>query len=350
MEGIHEILYALNSGTEGDVLATIIQVEGSAYRKEGTSMLVRKDGTQIGMLSAGCLEEDLAYRVEETRSQQISQSVVYDMRDEDDLSWGQGAGCNGVIRVLLEPVDDCHHEHLRKLKFQLDSGKRVTVIKKLTQDYKVSDYLFITDDQQFFGKWHGAVPSKIKNPLSKVYQTIPKSGVQFCPELSANLYIHLFEPKPRLIVFGAGMDAVPLVRLASQTGFSVLVSDWRAALCKQEIFPDATQLVVGFPNEVLPKLQLSNRDSVIILTHHFQRDKELLRLFEGEKLRHLGILGSKSRTARLLEGKPIPPEISSPVGIAIGAEGPEEIAVSIVAELIQKQRMKKLEKVKAFEG
>ncbi|MGG3468589.1 XdhC family protein [Neobacillus pocheonensis] len=350
MEGIHEILNSLNTAAEGDVLATIIRVEGSAYRKAGTSMLVRKNGLQVGMISAGCLEEDLAYRVEETRNQQISQTIVYDMRDEDDLSWGQGAGCNGVISILLEPVDACLYSHLRKLKFLLESGKRVTVVKKLTLDYSVVEYLFVTDHQHFFGKWQGILPSNLKNLLSEVHQNPPKSGISFFPEVTADLYIHSFEPKPRLIVFGAGRDAVPLVKLASQTGFSVLVSDWRPGLCKQELFPDATQILVGVPNEVIPKLQLSSSDSVIVTTHHFQRDKEILKLLQNKKLRFLGVIGSKLRTERLLEGNGIPPEISSPVGISIGAEGPEEIAVSIVAELIQKQRIKKLEKVKSIEG
>jgi xanthine dehydrogenase accessory factor len=347
MEGIHEILDAVYSTSEGDVLATIIRVEGSAYRKEGTSMLVRKDGTQIGMLSAGCLEEDLALRVEETRIQRITQTVIYDTSDENDLLWGQGAGCTGVISVLLEPVDACLRAHLCKLKFHLECGRRVTVIKKFTKEQTVSDYLFITEDD-FFGKWHGGIPVEVKSLLSGIHQTYSKSGMKFIRQLASSIYIHSFEPKPRLIVFGAGRDAVPLVKLAAQAGFSILVSDWRPAFCKEEFFPDADQLMVGFPSEVIPRLQLSRYDSVLILTHHFQKDKEILNQLKGEKLKYLGVLGSRSRTQRLLDGNPIPPEISSPVGLAIGAEGPEEIAVSIVAELILWQRSTRVEKVINF--
>ncbi|MEH7418392.1 XdhC family protein [Neobacillus drentensis] len=350
MDGIHEILDAIAGSANDGVLATIIQVEGSAYRKEGTSMLFRGDGTQIGLLSAGCLETDLSFQVQEVIDQRNTKTVVYDLRDEDDLSWGQGAGCNSVVSVLLEPIDACLREQLCKLKFHLDSGNRVTVIKKLAKDSSVSDYLFITDNQQLFGKWHGRVPLQIKRLVNDIHQKIPKSGITFSPELSAEIYIHCYEPKPRLIVFGAGRDAVPLVKNASQAGFSVFVSDWRPGLCKEEFFPDADQLIVGFPSEVMQRLTLSSLDSVIILTHHFQSDRELLHLLKDRKLRYLGVLGSKARTQRLLDGREIQTEIKSPVGLSIGAEGPEEIAVSIVAELIQTKRAGRKEQMFQLKG
>ncbi|WP_409304146.1 XdhC family protein [Peribacillus sp. SCS-155] len=158
------------------------------------------------------------------------------------------------------------------------------------------------------------------------------------------MYIQSYEPKPRLIIFGAGLDAMPIVKIASHTGFSVTVSDWRPALCNDHNFPEADQLIVGFPHETIPMLDLTSRDSVLLLTHHFQRDKELLAYLMRKELAYLGVLGPRTRTQRLLEGKAIPSLIHSPVGLAIGAEGPAEIAVSIVAELIKNQRRKHLEK------
>lgn len=345
MEGIHEILNAIYSSSGEDILATIIRVEGSAYRKEGTSMLIKGDGTHIGLLSSGCLETDLLYRIQERRDKRTIETIVYDMREEDDLSWGQGAGCNGIISVLLEPVDACLRYHLCKLKFHLECGNRVTMIKKLAGDGSVSDYLFMADNQDLFGKWHGKVPVLIKRVISEAHQTYPTSGIRFFPELSADFYLHLFEPKPRLIVFGAGLDAVPLVKLAAQAGFSVIVSDWRSQLCNEFYFPDADQRIVGFPSEALSMLDLSYQDSVLILTHNFQRDKELVNDLIGRELKYLGILGPRARSQRLIDGKEIPSMISSPAGLAIGAEGPEEIAISIVAELIQRQRSKKMVKV-----
>lgn len=352
MEGIHEILNALcsDSSLGGEVLATIIHVEGSAYRKEGTSMLFRRDGTQVGLLSAGCLETDLACRVQEARNGGTAQTVIYDMQAEDDWSWGQGAGCNGVIHVHIEPVDAFLRDQLYKLKFHLDNGNRVTMIKKMTNDHQVSDYLFLADGQHLFGKWHGGVPREIKTLINDVHQSYPKSGIKYFAELPANLYIHCFEPKPRLIIFGAGADAVPLVKVASLAGFSVVVSDWRSNLCTETNFPAADRLLVGYPSETIPLLHVTSSDSVLIITHQFQRDKELVDQLKGQKLSYLGVLGPSLRTQRLLDGKSIPAEISSPVGLSIGAEGPEEIAISIVAELIYKQRNRRHQKVVSFEG
>ncbi|MBV7508356.1 XdhC/CoxI family protein [Bacillus sp. sid0103] len=352
MEGIHEILNALYSDShhEGDVLATIIHVEGSAYQKEGTTMLFRSDGTQIGMLSAGCLETDLSYRVQEARNGGTVQTVIYDLREEGDLSWGQGAGCNGAIHVLLEPVDAFLHDHLGKLKCHLDNGKRVTMIKKMTNEFSVSDYLFVSDDKHHFGKWHGSVSREIKCLLNDIHQSFPKSGIKYVTELSSTVYVHSYEPKPRLVVFGAGADAVPLVKIASLAGFSVTVLDWSSAFCNEDHFPDADRLLVGYPSETIPLLQLTRADSVLILTHQFQKNQEILKYIKGEDLRYLGVLSPRRRTQRLLEGETVISDINSPAGLSIGAEGPEEIAISIVAELIQQQRNKKQQKVMTREG
>jgi xanthine dehydrogenase accessory factor len=350
MEEIHDILNALSFSSKKDVLATIIRVEGSAYRREGTSMLFRSDGTTVGMLSPGCLETDLIYRIPEIVEQGNSQTIVYNLQDEHDAYWGQGIGCNGIIHVLLELIDEEHHNQLVTLKRQLEHGNRVTMIKKLDPNGRVTDNLFISDNQQLFGKWHGGDSSLIKKQIQQIHQTHPTSGVVYSPELFTNLYIHSFEPKPRLIVFGAGSDAIPLVKVASMVGFSVTVADWREALCTEENFPDAHELLVGFPKEVVNKLTFTKRDSVLILTHQFKRDQEILQMVMNCEFKYLGIIGTRDRTQRLFDGEEIPPYISSPAGLSIGAVGPEEIAVSIVAELIQRQRTRRTGVVVQLDG
>lgn len=334
MENIHQILEGLQSTSQRSILATIIQVDGSAYRKVGTSMLFQKDGTQIGTISAGCLEEDILMRMNEVWNNNQSQTVLFDMKNTDDLSWGQGSGCNGIIHVLLEPVDDLLHNHLHTLKSYLNEGKSVTIVKKFLSDFSVSDYIFITEDQHIFGEWR----DEIQNPIQNSQYPQFRSGTTFIKELSAYVYTHHFRPKPRLILWGAGNDAIPLAKIASEIGFSVIVSDWRPALCNKNKFPTVDQLIVGFPTEVMPKMKITACDFVVILTHNFQRDKEILQLLISTECNYLGILGSKLRTTRLLNGEEIPAKIITPVGLPIGAEGAEEISISILAELIQIQR------------
>lgn len=344
MKDIHHILDVIQHTNKRSILATVIHVEGSAYRKEGTSALFQEDGIQIGMLSGGCLEHDLALRIRElfadpkAFSEGVTRTIIYDMRAEDDLSWGQGAGCNGVIHILLEAVNDQLREHLCTLKHLLDHRVPVTLIKKLPTDDAITDYLFISKERTF-GHWRGEIP-----PLLQRFKTneaplfAANRGIKQLPDFSASFFIHHFFPKPRLIIFGAGPDVKPLAVFATQTGFSVTIVDWRPALCNRTQFPDADEILLGFPEEIIDKLMLTSGDSVIIMTHHFQRDKELLYLLMKHKLRYLGILGPRERTSRLLEGADIPPWIRSPVGLPIGAEGPEEIAISILAEMIHAYR------------
>ncbi|WP_088014012.1 XdhC family protein [Gottfriedia acidiceleris] len=341
MESIHEILNEISSSKEGDVLATIIHVEGSAYRKEGTSMLFKGNGKEVGLLSAGCLEADLSYRVQETRVRKTPQTVTYDMSAEDDLTWGNGAGCNGIITVLLEPIDESMFNLLTRLKTFLLNGTSVSMMKILSNDNNDVDTLFLVDEKTFFGNCNERKLDYLKDVLNELQCTNQKSGLRTIEPVGTNMYLHTFYPKPRLFVFGAGKDAIPLVKLASLAGFFVTLTDWRSDLCSKEFFPDADQLIVGFPSEIIPRLQLTTSDSAIIITHQFQKDKEILNHILNINLKYLGVLGGKKRIQRLLDGKKIDSEINSPAGLQIGAEGPEEIAISIVGELIQRQRIKK---------
>ncbi|RSL32394.1 XdhC family protein [Salibacterium salarium] len=335
MEEIHSILQTLAASQQKAILAIIIQVEGSAYRKEGTSMLIQEDGTQVGLLSGGCLENDIIARWQDIW-ETGARTVEYDMRGFDDLSWGEGSGCNGIIHVLLEPVVDGLRSYLMTVKEYLDQGQSVFMVKKLKADAGRIETLFGIDGS-FFGDWYGDVLFPLKQMADDTSQ---KSGTFSMEELEERVYIHYFHPKPRLFVIGANADARPLVRLAANAGFSVIVSDWRPALCKKEYFPDAARIVIGFPEEVFPTLTFTSEDCVVILTHHFQRDQEILPYLLKEDLRYLGVLGSRTRTARVLGSNEIPEKITSPIGLSINAEGPEEIAVSIVSELIMLSKVK----------
>ncbi|WP_088068881.1 XdhC family protein [Gottfriedia luciferensis] len=341
MESIHEILESITSYSEGNVLATIIHVEGSAYRKEGTSMLFKSNGEQIGMLSAGCLEIDLSYRIKEISEKGTPQTIVYDMSSEDDYSWGQGAGCNGIITVILEPVNLSLFEYLNELKRHLLNGNNVSMMKIISDENAVIENIFVVNGRTIFGNYDEKKLEPVKNIMIQKERYFLKSGVTFIEQLGGTVYFHTYKPKPRLIVFGAGKDSISLVKFASIAGFHVIVTDWRDELCSEELFQEADQLIVGFPNEVIPKLQLTESDSVMIITHQFQKDREILNFLENKNLTFLGVLGGKLRTKRLLNGLNFQQEINSPAGLKIGAEGPEEIAISIVAELIQIQRCRK---------
>ncbi|MBY0095755.1 XdhC family protein [Mesobacillus maritimus] len=339
MDNIHQILNAAPS--EGDVLATIIDVDGSAYRKEGTTMLIKHD-TTVGILSGGCLEEDVRLRAEELKPGE-SVSITYNLKSEDDLDWGQGAGCNGSITVLLEKIDFTYYLNLKKLQKQLIQGQSIRLIKKLTSVYQVTDYAFIGDKHMFWGKGE----KDFFNSLIGMDTHHPYNGLRYIEELSTHYYFQWFHPKPRLIIVGAGPDAIPLSQFASRTGFGVTVIDWRPALCNKEKFPDADEVVTGFPSEIFLDYQFQAHDFAVLMTHHFERDREFLHYLLEKNLRYIGMVGTKERARRLLGTNQLPPNLYTPVGLKIGAEGPEEIAISILAELIQLNRISVKTKVEA---
>lgn len=316
MVSLYDIIEIVTTISESCTIATLIRVEGSSYLKEGTMMVMREDGTRLGMLSAGCVEEDLYHH---------SQKVIFDKwsihkfytGEEDDLSWG--IGCNGVLHILLEKVNPSYRESLQKVKAYMDQGLRVWMVKHLI----MSKTLFISENGDMFGSWGEDIPSLLEL----------KSGVY------QDIYMQCLLPRPRLFIFGAGEDAKPLVRLAKETGFVTTLCDWREGLCTPLRFPEADSCAVGFPKEVMSRLAITERDFVVIMTHHFKRDQEILTFLLQQKCRYLGILGSRQRTARLFRKIEQPAWVSAPVGLPIGAQGPAEIAVSIIAEMIQIVRM-----------
>lgn len=299
MTSHHDMLEVLVGVKEPAVLATVVKVEGSAYRGVGTMMVCTKSGQVFGVISAGCLEEDLGLRAQALLAgESYSEIVVYDMRAEDDLGWGRGAGCNGKVHVLLEVVVDSLHADVVKLREKLSAGQAVELVKDLATVPGVvaSDY----------------VPTK---------------------RVEEGYFHYIFQPKPRLFIFGAGIDVRPVAELADKVGFSVTVWDWRKGNVATGIFPRA-KILQG--NNPVIDAALTEQDYVIVMTHDFEEDEGILHtLLQDKRPHYLGVLGPKRRTSRLLGAPNVPDWIHSPIGLAIGAEGPEEIAVSIVAELIQ---------------
>lgn len=312
---IQLLLSAIEQLEQRAVLATIIGVEGHSYRKPGVCMLLIEDGTTIGSVSPGCMESDLMGHLPSVLEHGESRVVEYDQRPEEDWLWGEISGCGGLIRILLEPVTPVFITYVIEVKRRLNLGQKVRWLRTLNAAGHV-------------------ISQQVEDAASCVY--LPITNAAMMVECT-------YEAKPRLIVFGAGSDVGPLSDLARRNGFQVTLVDWRAGLCDAEHFPQCTT-TVGYPAELVRQLNLTSQDYVIIMSHHFQRDEEFLEQILPIKLKYIGILGSATRTARLLAGRIVPEWLHYPVGIEIGSEGPEEIAVSIVAELIQIRRKQNVTK------
>src|SRR5690625_1362602 len=292
MDSMHEILAEIKLAEERCALATVIKVEGSAYRKEGATMLFTNDGRQIGVISAGCLEMDLAIQANEQLKNEVFLScvVIYDMSAEDDLSWGRGAGCNGKVHILLERVTCKIRNDFRVLRHHLEDGHDVISVRIL-QNKSVSKTCYLANGNEQFGDENQSITKIIPSLLTQ-----KKSRLENIEDPDNQMYIHYFQPKSRLFVFGAGVDVRPLASIAVKVGFAVTVWDWRPNHCKQTYFPQVTILESHSIPQLIDQLYFTIHDSVIIMTHDFQKDKEILHLLlEETQLNYLGILGPRNR-------------------------------------------------------
>lgn len=318
----YEVLRQAAGSREPAVLATVIGVEGHAYRKAGAMMLLLEGGGRVGGISPGCLETDLRERMPFVLEGGDCEIVHYNMRPEEDVVWGETVGCGGEQRILLEPVDGGLREVLREALQRLDAGEAATLVR-----------------------WRAG--AKLRYALGDE-RGVHSAGCRAGDAGSAReepLFALKLEPRPRLVLFGAGQDADPVFAIVGRIGFRLAIADWRPELLAPERFPGA-ELASGSAAEIAARLRLHASDYVIVCGHQLRRDREMLETLLPLVPAYLGVVGSSSRIRLLFEGLPRPAFVRAPVGLAIGADGADEIAVSIAAELIAvRSRLRKRKEV-----
>ncbi|NHN32794.1 hypothetical protein G9U52_23520 [Paenibacillus sp. S3N08] len=191
-------------------LATIITVEGSSYRRPGAKMLIGEDGSQYGTISAGCLEEDLLHHSQEVIQSRRPKTLVYDLRSDDDLSWGQGEGCNGCIKVYVEPcewgykTDSGNGLLWSQVESLLNLGHRVVSARRLSNDASSIRPLFYAENGTVFGDTVHLTKEKIVPELSRFLSSHTKIKSVQLKDVEGEILFELYEPRAQLYVFGAG--------------------------------------------------------------------------------------------------------------------------------------------------
>ncbi|GLX70745.1 XdhC family protein [Paenibacillus glycanilyticus] len=294
------ILRAIRQLEQPAVLATVIEVEGHAYRKAGAAMLLLSNGESIGTVSPGCIESDLFERISSVCETGRYVVVEYNMDPDEDPIWGEAVGCGGVIKVLLEPVSGAFRELLLEALHVLDTGRDVRIVRSLQGE-----------------ELH--------------YEIVAQEGEKSSELATDWEFDLLLSNRQRVILFGAGPDAVPIYQLLAQSSFHVIVADWRPNLLGS--FPGA-ECYIGTPERLRNQLQLNHDDAVLVCSHQLYYDREMIQWALTAGPRYIGVMGSSKRIDLLFDGQVPPPAVKAPVGLSIGAEGPYEIAVSIAAELI----------------
>ena len=327
------------------VLATVVQVSGSTYRRPGARMLLAGEGRLAGSVSGGCLEGDLVKKAQ-WHTRNGAALVTYDSTDEDDVVWGFGLGCNGVVQVLLERVSADTPGPLTLLRSVLQSrqpGVTATVIGG--EEAAIGQRLLLMPD----GRQESTLAStELQAQVREDAQMVlvaQKSRTQTYTlpgGAAATVFLEAVLPPLPLVIFGANHDALPLVRFAKELGWHVTVADVRGIQPRPERFPGADLVLAGSAESLCRDIRWNAQTAVVVMTHNYPDDKRVLRHLLDTPALYIGQLGPKARTERLLaeisdDGFSITEahrsRLHGPVGLDLGADTPEEIALSVIAEV-----------------
>lgn len=314
-------------------------------------MLVTENGQLTGAISGGCLEGDALKKAQLVIFKKTSMLVTYDTTDEDDAKFGIGLGCNGIIHILIEPIDEEQENNPLALLRQCLSDREDKILVSLFDlKHKRSAQIGTC---MLYHKQHYCVNSKLavidefgQNFVSmkcREVSAVKKSTILPLPD---NEYLHAFveyvPPAIKLIMIGAGNDVQPLTRMASVLGWQMELADGRADQATRSRFPLVDQIYIGKALEILPKLHTDERTAVVLMTHNFNYDLEIMRGLHPYNFPYLGVLGPKKKLEKLIDnllrsgialGRKDQEVIFGPMGLNIGAESPEEIALSIISEI-----------------
>lgn len=346
---INEIIHAYKQAQQKGhkaALATVVYVEGSSYRRPGARMLVEEDGRMTGAISGGCLEGDALRKALLAIHQQQNKLVTYNSMDEEDVEFGVQLGCNGIVHILFEPIDAEDENNPIVLLERSQFYRRETVLVTM---FSLNNFhghqpgtCFFLDKESSYSKIDDAA---LKALIEEDAATVLKAGASSIKEYDAFElagFVELLQPTVSLVIVGAGNDAFPLVNMTNVLGWQITVADGRPTHANTQRFPNVQQLFTGKPEEIIRQLAIDEWTVFVLMTHNYKYDlammKELLRI----NCRYIGTLGPKKRLERMFaelsdEGITVTDEqkaiIHGPIGLDIGAEAAEEIALSVLAEI-----------------
>ena len=344
---IVDALFRSASDAESVVLATVVRITGSSYGGVGTRMVARVDGSTVGVVSGGCLETDLAEHAREVNASRQPRVVTYDTRADDETAWGLGLGCNGLIDVLLEPLTPVEAAAMGRLIEQglvaRTSSVLATVIASSGTDGAPSlgAHALLTGEAiETTGDWGDrSVLARAHEASSAALEAGRRGmvsdydGVQVAFEVLA--------PAIRLVICGGGPDVVPLVRLGFQLGWNLTVVDHRPIVqSHEERFPGARSIECVGPEKLDECVAFTPMTAAVVMSHHYARDLEYVRALLASDAGYIGVLGPRARSERMVaemkqngETAVQTDRLFAPIGMDTGGDGPEAIALSIIAEV-----------------
>jgi xanthine/CO dehydrogenase XdhC/CoxF family maturation factor len=308
----------------GSVLVTLVRTEGSSYRRPGARLLLNEDGEYAGTISGGCLESEVI-RKAAWMVRDGARVERYSTMFDDTAEIPFGLGCGGVVDLLLERVETAECMALMKAMEDALAGQDAVVVTWIPGEGKVLRRVVLVDGIVTFAS-DGLSEKKLECAKGL------RPGEDY-----EGRFVELIRAPQRLFVFGAGDDARPLVNMAAMLGWSVVVADGRQQLAKADRFPVAERVVVARAGE----LGIKTSDAVVLMTHSYEQDREILADLLPIAPRYLGLLGARHRSSLLVSEAAVKAGLSvseccariyAPVGLDLGGDGPEAIALAVLAE------------------
>lgn len=350
MKELQEILKKISALAPGEkaVLATVADVKGSSYRRAGARMLIGAGGETIGTVSGGCLEADVLERAKKVLRTGAPEVFVYDTTAAEDSVFSLNMGCRGVIRILLEPFEN-ENVLARALRFASENRRRqfIATVISSRRAAAIGGRIFYSDVEEFDFE---NLPNDLENLAELKKDCLEFFAQNKSSEVreyrSGTDYFEIFfeniNPPLNLLLFGAGYDAIPLAGFAGDLGWRVTLVDHRAAWASAERFPRVDEIIVSRAENLDENLFKDENSAAVLMTHNYEADREILYRLLNSSCRYIGALGPKKRTENLIaelreSGKAFAESrlerLYAPVGLDIGAETPEEIALAVVAEI-----------------
>lgn len=330
---------ALDLKSQKVALALVVRVEGSSYRRAGARMLVVDNGTWTGGISGGCLEGDALRKANHAIHMQNPSIVTYDTTQDDDKQIGVGLGCNGIIDVMFIPIDPNDKHNAISLLQKVSSDRDTRILLTITHGDLDAErgfghsWIYDPDNERNLNEdWRDAIDEiRSKNRSSTI--TLPNEMGD-----SVKVFVEVIKPAIQLYICGGNYDIYPLVRIASELGWEVQIQ-----ANPNKLHQDAFKLA----KKVWTKQEMpdgfDSQSAVLLMAHDFNTDKENLQKYIATEASYIGLLGPKDRSEKILnelteEGTLIPAELEEklhyPTGLDLGAVNPEEIALSICAEIV----------------
>jgi xanthine/CO dehydrogenase XdhC/CoxF family maturation factor len=349
-----------HASNERCALATLVSVEGSSYRRPGARMLVCEGGTSTGTISAGCLESDVIEHAKRVIKLGEAVLIEYDTAStSDEMAWGLGLGCNGVVRVLVEPLahDSLYVEALRRTcEARTDAASvLVATVYQHTLSESAPDAARIETGARLLineegdvshEKLNDRVAALLENEVRELSRGEMMSGARTLEADGGDVkvFIETLLPPVPLVIFGAGHDALPVVELARGLGWQTEVVDPQVRPASLSRFAIADRVTLVRPEDVNSQVRITPRTLTLLMSHNYSHDLALLRFLLASPARYIGVMGPRKRTRRMLSELAANDVTSrleeadharlySPAGLDIGANAPAEIALSIVAEM-----------------